>query len=109
MQIFAPVSLSISLPLWLLILKRYSGKLKRGILEKNQTLRMKLTSLKNDTDKKQVQVSAIKLRLRINQESEQQSAKMQGKKFSFISSKSNARYLLTPININLSSSVVAFL
>lgn len=42
---------------------------------------MKLTSLKNDTDKKQVQVSAIKLRLRINQESEQQSAKMQGKKF----------------------------
>ena len=44
---------------------------KRGILEKNQTLRMKLTSLKNDTDKKQVQVSAIKLRLRINQESEQ--------------------------------------
>ena len=72
MQIFAPVSLSISLPLWLLILKRYSGKLKRGILEKNQTLRMKLTSLKNDTDKKQVQVSAIKLRLRINQESEQQ-------------------------------------
>ena len=70
---------------------------------------MKLTSIKNDTDKKQVQVSAIKSRLRITQESEQQSAKMQGEKFSFISSKSDARHPLTTININLSSSVIAFL
>lgn len=65
--------------------KRYSWKIKKKlILEKNQALRMKLTSLKNDTDKKQVQVSAIKLRLRINQESEQQSAKMQEKVFIYI-------------------------